>query len=40
MAFSVLKRVTGLDLLTDLSEFFQAFSGMVDGFRDRAKRVS
>jgi anion-transporting ArsA/GET3 family ATPase len=40
MAMSVLKRVTGLDLLTDLSEFFQAFSGMVDGFRERAKRVS
>jgi anion-transporting ArsA/GET3 family ATPase len=40
MAFSVLKRVTGLDLLSDLSEFFQAFSGMVDGFRERAKRVS
>jgi anion-transporting ArsA/GET3 family ATPase len=40
MAFSVLKRVTGLDMLSDLSEFFQAFSGMVDGFRERAKRVS
>jgi anion-transporting ArsA/GET3 family ATPase len=40
MAFSVLKRITGLDLLADLSEFFQAFSGMVDGFRERAKRVS
>ena len=40
MAFSVLKRVTGLDLIADLSEFFQAFSGMVDGFRERAKRVS
>ena len=40
MAFSVLKRVTGLDLISDLSEFFQAFSGMVDGFRERAKRVS
>jgi anion-transporting ArsA/GET3 family ATPase len=40
MAFSVLKRVTGLDLLSDLSEFFQAFSGMVDGFRERARRVS
>ena len=35
MAFSVLKRITGLDLLADLSEFFQAFSGMVDGFRER-----
>jgi anion-transporting ArsA/GET3 family ATPase len=40
MAMGVLKKVTGLDLLTDLSEFFQAFSGMVDGFRERAKRVS
>src|SRR6187455_2586707 len=29
MAMSMLKRVTGLDLLSDLSEFFQAFSGMV-----------
>jgi anion-transporting ArsA/GET3 family ATPase len=40
MMFGVLKRITGLDLLADLSEFFQAFSGMVDGFRERAKRVS
>jgi anion-transporting ArsA/GET3 family ATPase len=40
MAFGVLKRITGLDLISDLSEFFQAFSGMVDGFRERAKRVS
>ena len=40
MMFGVLKRITGLDLLTDLSEFFQAMSGMVDGFRERAKRVN
>ena len=40
MAFSVLKRITGIDLLQDLSEFFQAFSGMVGGFRERAKRVN
>ena len=40
MAFGILKKVTGLDLLTDLSEFFQAMSGMVDGFRERAKRVN
>ena len=40
MMFSVLKRITGLDLLTDLSEFFQAFSGMVGGFRERARRVN
>ena len=40
MTFSVLKRVVGIDLLSDLGEFFQAFSGMVDGFRERAKRVN
>ena len=40
MMFSVLKRVVGIDLLADLGEFFQAFSGMVDGFRERAKRVN
>ena len=40
MVFSVLKRITGIDLLSDLSEFFQAMSGMVDGFRERAERVN
>lgn len=40
MVFSVLRRITGIDLLEDISEFFQAFSGMVDGFRERAKRVN
>jgi anion-transporting ArsA/GET3 family ATPase len=40
LVFSVLKRITGIDLLTDLSEFFQAMSGMVDGFRERAERVN
>jgi anion-transporting ArsA/GET3 family ATPase len=40
MAFGVLKRVVGIDLLADLGEFFQAFSGMVSGFQERAKRVS
>ena len=40
MMFGVLKRVVGIDLLADLGEFLQAFSGMVDGFRERAKRVS
>jgi anion-transporting ArsA/GET3 family ATPase len=38
--FSVLKRLTGVDLLQDLAEFFQAFSGMVGGFRERARRVN
>ena len=40
MMFSVLKRITGMDLLEDISEFFQAFSGMVAGFQERAKRVN
>jgi anion-transporting ArsA/GET3 family ATPase len=38
--FGVLRRITGVDLLEDLAEFFQAFSGMVDGFRERARRVT
>ena len=40
MMFSVLTRITGVDLLQDLAEFFQAFSGMVSGFRERARRVN
>jgi anion-transporting ArsA/GET3 family ATPase len=37
--FSVLKRVTGMDLLNDLSEFFASFGDMATGIRDRAKHV-
>ena len=40
MMFGVLKRLVGFDLLEDLSEFFSAFSGMVDGFQERARRVN
>jgi anion-transporting ArsA/GET3 family ATPase len=40
MMFSVLRKITGVDLLQDLAEFFQAFSGMVGGFRERARRVN
>jgi anion-transporting ArsA/GET3 family ATPase len=39
MLFSVLKRITGIDLLQDLSEFFQSFGGMAQGFSERAQRV-
>jgi anion-transporting ArsA/GET3 family ATPase len=39
VALGVLKRIVGFDLLADLAEFFNAFSGMVDGFQERAKRV-
>ena len=38
--FSVLKRLTGIDLLQDLSDFFQSFGDMAQGFRDRAQRVN
>ena len=40
MMFGILRRITGVDLLEELAEFFQAFSGMVGGFRERAKRVN
>jgi anion-transporting ArsA/GET3 family ATPase len=38
--FSILKRLTGIDLLQDLSEFFQSFGDMAIGFRERAQRVN
>jgi anion-transporting ArsA/GET3 family ATPase len=38
--FSILKRLVGFDLIADLQEFFSAFSGMVEGFQERAKRVN
>jgi anion-transporting ArsA/GET3 family ATPase len=40
VALSIFKRIVGFDLLADLAEFFNAFSGMVDGFQARAKRVN
>ena len=39
VVFSVLKRATGVDLLEDLSVFFRALGGLVDGFRERATGV-
>src|SRR3954447_4295484 len=39
LVFGVLRRITGVDLLRDLSAFFHALSGMIDGFTERAKRV-
>jgi anion-transporting ArsA/GET3 family ATPase len=37
--FSVLKKITGVDLLNDLSEFFANFADMASGFSERAQRV-
>jgi anion-transporting ArsA/GET3 family ATPase len=39
LLFSVLKRVTGVDLLSDLSDFFQSFGDMASGIGERAERV-
>jgi anion-transporting ArsA/GET3 family ATPase len=39
VAFGILKRITGADLLTDLSVFFRALGGVIDGFRERAAGV-
>jgi anion-transporting ArsA/GET3 family ATPase len=35
-----MKRITGVDVMEDISEFFGAFGDMAQGFRDRAKRVN
>jgi len=40
VAFGLLRRVTGVDLMEDLSVFFRALSGMIDGFVARAERVA
>jgi len=36
---AMLRRVTGGDLIADLSEFFSAMAVLIGGFRDRAERV-
>jgi anion-transporting ArsA/GET3 family ATPase len=38
--FGVLKRVTGIDLLKDLADFFGSFGDMAEGFNERANRVN
>jgi anion-transporting ArsA/GET3 family ATPase len=37
--FSILKRVTGVDLLQDLSTFFRSLATVIDGFTERAAGV-
>jgi anion-transporting ArsA/GET3 family ATPase len=39
VVFGVLRRVTGVDLMNDLSVFFGALSGVLEGFRERAAGV-
>jgi len=35
----VFEKLTGYEVLADLSDFFLAFSGMFDGFKERSRRV-
>jgi anion-transporting ArsA/GET3 family ATPase len=39
IVFGLMERLTGVDLLHDLSVFFRALGGMIDGFTERARRV-
>ena len=38
--FGAMQRLTGIDLLQDLGEFFRSFGEMSEGFRERAERVN
>jgi len=40
VVFGALRRVTGVSLLEDLTVFFTALAGLLDGFRDRAAGVN
>ncbi len=39
LVLGLLRRVTGADLLTDLSDFFRLLGGLLGGFRERAEQV-
>ena len=40
LAFAIFARVTGVDMLGDLSRFFRALAGVIDGFGERTRRVA
>ncbi len=40
LVFSIFARVTGVDLLADLSTFFRSLSGVLDGFGERTREVA
>jgi anion-transporting ArsA/GET3 family ATPase len=40
VVFAGLKRITGIDLLRDLSDFFSSFGDMATGISERAERVA
>lgn len=39
LALGLLRRVTGAELLSDLSDFFRLLGGLLGGFRERAEQV-
>ena len=39
LVLPALRRITGVDLLTDLGAFFRAMAGVLDGFSERAQAV-
>jgi anion-transporting ArsA/GET3 family ATPase len=39
VVFSLLKRITGVDLLGDIAVFFRSLGGLIDGFKARAAAV-
>jgi anion-transporting ArsA/GET3 family ATPase len=40
VVFSIFARVTGVDMLGDLSTFFRSLSGVIDGFGERTRGVA
>ncbi len=40
LVFAIFARVTGVDMLSELSRFFRALSGVIDGFGDRTRAVA
>jgi anion-transporting ArsA/GET3 family ATPase len=40
LVFSIFARVTGVDMLSELSHFFRSLSGVIDGFGERTRGVA
>ncbi|MGA2319303.1 MAG: ArsA-related P-loop ATPase [Solirubrobacteraceae bacterium] len=40
LVFAIFARVTGVDMLADLSTFFRALTGVIDGFGERTRNVA
>ena len=40
LVFAIFARVTGVDMLGELSTFFRSLSGVLDGFGERTRKVS